>query len=350
MAKILEEIHLKHMKIKNRIVRSATHCFLGTKEGAMTEAEYAMYQELAANDVGLIITGHCSVSPTGMANEDQTAIYDDAFIPQLKKLHTLVSKYGAKVVAQINHAGPRAVNHEDLAGVSAAELKKGKVARELTIEEIAQIKTEFINAAYRVKQSGLDGVQLHVAHSYLLSQFIDTTFNHRTDAYGGTVENRFRLIREIVVGIKEKCGEEFPLFIKINNDSRTDDLAYEQDLLYMLQELAKLGVEAVELSGVDFISQPRTATNYYVERITKIKKAVPELPIILVGGVRSLADMDQVLESGIDMVSLSRPFICEPDIIQRLLNGQEKSKCLNCSKCFALPRIKPGIRCVLKRK
>lgn len=350
MTKILEEIKLKHMKIKNRIVRSATHCFLGTKEGTMTDAEFAMYEELAVNDVGLIITGHCSISPTGMANEDQTAIYDDAFIPQLKKLHSIVSKYDAKIIAQISHAGPRAVNHDDLAGPSAAELKKGKVARELTVEEIAQIKVEFINAAYRVKQSGFDGIQLHAAHSYLLSQFIDKTFNHRTDAYGGTIENRFRLTREIIVGIKEKCGDEFPVFIKINNDSRTDDDEYEQDLLYMLQELSKLGVEAVELSGADFISQPRTATTYYVERIAKMKKAVPALPIILVGGVRSLADMDKVLASGIDMVSLSRPFICEPDIIKLLLNGQEKSKCLNCSKCFALPKIKPGIRCVLKRK
>jgi 2,4-dienoyl-CoA reductase-like NADH-dependent reductase (Old Yellow Enzyme family) len=350
MTKALEEITLKHMKIKNRIVRSATHCFLGTKEGAMTEVEYAMYQELAANDVGLIITGHCSVSPIGMANEDQTAIYDDVFIPQLKKLHSIVSKYNAKIIAQISHAGPRAVNHDDLAGPSAAELKKGKSARELTLDEIAQIKVDFINAAYRVKESGLDGIQLHAAHSYLLSQFIDKTFNHRTDAYGGTIENRFRLTREIIAGIKEKCGEEFPVFIKINNDSRTDDDGYEQDLLYMLQELSKLGAEAVELSGADFISQPRTATTYYVERIAKMKKAVPALPIILVGGVRSLVDIDKVLDSGIDMVSLSRPFICEPDIIQRLLNGQEKSKCLNCSKCFALPKIKPGIRCVLKRK
>lgn len=350
MAKLLEEIQLKHMKIKNRVVRSATHCFLGNADGTMTDAEYAMYEELAKNDVGLIITGHCSISPIGMANEDQTAIYDDTFIPQFEKLHQLVKPYQTKIIAQINHAGPRAVNQEELAGVSAAELKKGKVARELTLAEIDKIKKEFIDAAYRVKQSGLDGVQIHAAHSYLLSQFIDKTFNHRTDAYGGSLENRFRIIREIIVGAREKCGEDFPIFIKINNDSRTEDDAYEAELLYMLKELETLEIEAVELSGVDFISQPRTATNYYIDRIARIKKAVPELSIVLVGGVRSLADMDQVLTKGVDMIAMSRPFICEPDILQRLFDGQEKSKCLNCSKCFVLPKIKKGIRCVLKRK
>ncbi|WP_110954205.1 oxidoreductase [Anaerosinus massiliensis] len=350
MAKLLEEIQLKHMKIKNRIVRSATHCFLGNADGTMTDAEYEMYEELAKNDIGLIITGHCSVSSTGMANEDQTAIYDDTFIPQFEKLHQLVRPYQARIIAQINHAGPRAVNHEDLAGVSAAELKKGKVARELTLAEIGMIKKQFVEAAYRIKQSGLDGVQFHVAHSYLLSQFIDKTFNHRTDAYGGSLENRFRIVREILLDVRARCGEDFPLFVKVNNDTRTEDDAYEADLLYMLKEFETLGIEAVELSGVDFISQPRTATNYYINRIARLKKAVPGLPIILVGGVRSLPDIEQVLESGIDMVAMSRPFICEPDIVQRLLHGQEKSKCLNCSKCFVLPKIKKGIRCVLKRK
>lgn len=350
MIKALDKISLSNIESKNRIVRSATHCYLGNTDGTMSEAEYAMYEELAKNEVGIIITGHCSVAVSGMANEDQTAIYDDEFIPQLTKLHRLVAGYGAKIIVQINHAGPRAVHHDDLAGVCAAELKKGKHARALTLAEIAEIREQFIAAAYRVKQSGMDGVQIHAAHSYLLSQFIDKTFNHREDAYGGaSIENRARLTMEIVAGIKEKCGADFPVFIKLNNDSKTDNEEYEQDLIYMLKEFKALGVEAVELSGVDFISKPRTETVYYLERIARVRKLV-DIPLILVGGVRSLDEIETVLAAGVDMVSLARPFICEPNIIPLLLAGQEKAKCLSCNKCFALPKIKKGIRCVFKRK
>lgn len=349
MEKILEEIQLQHIRVKNRFVRSAVHSFLGTMDGKISEAEFAMYEELAKSDIGLIITGHCSVSPKGMANDNQTAIYADAFIPQLQRLKQTVSKYGAKIVAQINHAGPRAINNDDLAGVMERELKKGKHARALTLEEIDEIRVQFIDAAYRAKQGGMDGVQIHAAHSYLLSQFIDETFNQRTDRYGGSIENRFRLVKEIIVGIQDKCGTDFPVFIKINNDTATNNAWYEADTLYMLNECSHLGVEAAELSGYDFLSQPKTASVYYLERIARLKKAV-KLPLILVGGVRSLSDMDAVLTNEIDMVSLGRPLIAEPDLLPKLLGGQEKAKCLGCNRCFAIPKIKPGVRCVLHRK
>lgn len=348
MSKLMEKITLRGMTVKNRAVRSAVHSFLGNRDGSMSEAEYRMYEELAANDIGLIVTGHCSVSPNGMANEDQTAIYADTFIGQLKRLRDVVHPYGAKLVAQINHAGPRAVHNDDLAGVSARELKKGKRARALSLDEIAVVRSQFIDAAYRVKRAGLDGVQLHAAHSYLLSQFLDETFNKREDAYGGTAENRFRLLREIIEGIRETCGDDFPVLVKINNDTATNDAQYERSMIYMLSEFRRLGVAAAELSGYDFLSQPKTATAYYLPRAKKLRNAV-DLPLILVGGMRSLADMNRALDAGIDMVSLGRPLICEPDLLPKLLSGREKSQCINCNRCFVLPKVKPGVRCALKR-
>lgn len=349
MEKILEPLQLERLYIKNRLIRSAVHSFLGNEDGTISDAEYQMYEELAKNQVGMIITGHASVSLQGRANKEQAGIYEDAFIPQFAKLKEIVSRYGARLVVQVNHAGERAVDNDDLAGVVERDLKKGKHCRALTLAEIEIIKGQFISAACRLKQAKADGVQLHAAHSYLLSRFIDKTFNQREDAYGGGIENRFRIVREIVEGIRAECGVDFPVLLKINSDTAADDEAYEADLLYMLLELKRLSVELVELSGCDFLSQPKDASNYYLARAARLREAAG-VPLSLVGGIRSLADMEEVLAAGIDMVSLGRPLIAEPDFIPKLLSGQAKSKCARCNRCFVVPKLKPGIRCVLNSK
>ena len=252
---------------------------------------------------------------------------------------------------QISHAGPRAIGVDDLADVTARDLKKNRHARELTVDEIHRIESNFVLAAARLKYAGVDGVQLHAAHSYLLSRFLDPTFNERTDAYGGSAENRFRIVREIIEGIHEKCGEDFPVLVKINLDTKHEDHAgYHEAMIYMLQEFHKLGVELVELSGVDFINQPKDATLYYLEEGTALKSAVPEQAMSLVGGVRSLSDMETVLAHGFEMVSLSRSLIAEPDFVTKALAGGEKSTCVSCCRCFVLPEMHKGMRCVWQWK
>ena len=344
-----ETIELGAIHCRNRVIRSATHSFLGTADGRMTEAEYGMYRQLAANDVGLIITGHCCVSPAGRANEEQINVFTDTCIADIRQAAALVHEQGARFVVQLSHAGPRAIGVEELCDVVARPLKKHKNARALTVEEIREIEQAFIAAARRVKAAGADGVQLHAAHSYLLSRFLDPTFNSRADAYGGDAAGRFRIVAEIVSGIQAACGQDFPVLVKINSDTKADDAAYEADLLYMLCECRKLGVVLVELSGVDFINQPRGASLYYLDRIARLRRAV-DLPLSLVGGVRTLADIEQVLGTGIDMVSLSRPFVCEPDLLPRLRNGQEKSSCVSCNRCFVIAHLHPGMRCIQQRK
>lgn len=348
MSKIEEPLSLAHIECPNRVIRSAVHSFLGTLDGRMTEAEYDMYRELAQNSVGTIITGHCCVSPLGRANPEQINIFSDDYIPQLKKAAELIHGEGARFVVQISHAGPRAVDVEDLVDVVARPLKKNREARALTLAEIGQIEQDFIQAARRVQQAGADGVQLHAAHSYLLSRFIDTTFNQRTDDYGGSAANRFRIVENIVRGIQSACGPDFPIFIKINSDTKADNTAYEQDMIYMLGRMKELGVELVELSGVDFINQPRDGCLYYLERAARLRAQV-DIPMSLVGGIRSLGDMEQVLAAGMDMVSLGRPLIAEPDFVPKVLAGQEKAKCVSCCRCFVMPHMHPGVRCVLRR-
>lgn len=349
MNKVEQSIQLQNIACKNRLIRSAVHSFLGNPDGTMTEAEYQMYDTLAKNQVGMIITGHCHVSPDGQANEEQIAIYDDRYIPQFARAAKIVQAQNARFIVQISHAGPRAIHNEDLTDVTARDLKKNRQARMLTLAEIETIRRQFIDAAVRLQKAGVDGIQLHAAHSYLLSRFLDETFNQREDCYGGSRENRFRLCREIITGIKKACGQDFPVLIKINSDSKTNDESYAEDLLYMLGQCKELGVELVECSGVDFISQEKSARLYYLERTAAVRRQA-DIPVSLVGGIRTLEEMETVLSSGIDMVSLARPLICEPDIFPKLLAGQDESRCLSCNKCFALPHIRPGMRCIWQRK
>lgn len=340
-------LELPHIRLKNRVLRSAVHSFLPSQEGYMTEAEYQMYEQLAKNGVGTIITGHCCVDALGRANPEQVNIYADCFAEQFRRAAASVQAEGARFIPQLSHAGPRAIDNDDLVDVVARPLKKDREARALTIEEIQHIEHCFIDAAKRLQAVGADGVQLHAAHSYLLSRFIDPTFNQRTDAYGGSIADRFRIVEEIVHGIKETCGETFPVFIKINIDTKHEDkAAYHEDMVWILKRCWEIGVELVELSGVDFINQPKTATLYYLEEAARLKQLVPEQPLSLVGGVRSLADMEAVLAAGIDAVSLGRALIAEPDFVTKSLAGAEKSICVSCSRCFVLPNMHPGIRCV----
>lgn len=349
MSKVDEPIVLGGLACRNRIIRSATHSFLGSTDGRMTRLEYDMYDTLAKNEVGLIITGHCCVAPGGRANEEQINVYDDSCMEDIHEAAERVHAHGARFVVQLSHAGPRAIDTTDLADVVERPLKKHRHARELTADEIHDIEQAFVSAAMRVQKAGADGVQLHAAHSYLLSRFLDPTFNQRTDAYGGTRENRFRIIEEIIDGIHAACGTDFPILLKINNDTKADDEAYENDLVDMLYKSNKLGVALVELSGVAFLDEPRDKRLYYLDRIARMRRVVMQ-PLSLVGGVRSLEDMETVLDTGIDMVSMSRPFVCEPDIIPKLKAGQEKSQCLSCNRCFVIAHLHPGMRCVRQRK
>lgn len=345
--KIEVPLELPHITLKNRVIRSAVHSFLADKAGYMTEAEYGMYESLAKNHIGTIITGHCCVDPLGRANPEQVNIYADEFAGQFQRAVAIAHEQGVAFIPQISHAGPRAIDTEDLADVTARPLKKDREARMLTLAEIQAIEGRFIAAAKRLQGAGVDGVQLHAAHSYLLSRFIDPTFNQRTDEYGGTVENRFRIIENIIRGIKSACGEQFPVFIKINVDTEAEDQAgYAADMQWILRRCHALGVELVELSGVDFINQPRTDTLYYLEKAQALKTAVPEQALSLVGGIRSLFDMDEAIAAGMDAVSLGRALIAEPDFVTKQLAGAEKSICVSCSRCFVLPHMHPGIRCV----
>lgn len=344
--KLFETVQLGSFIAKNKIARSATYSYLKNEGGYISDDEISMYEELAKNDIGLIITGQVYVSLSGIFENDGPSVHHDKYIPRLQELAKAVHSHGSKIVPQINHAGAKSNAVENPVSPSPIELADGRITKALSIDEITQIKGDFIQAAYRVKQAGFDGVQIHAAHGYLLSEFISPITNLRNDQYGGNINNRFRIISEIIEGVRIKCGDDFPIFVKVNSNSENDGV-YESELLYMLREFKNLGVTAVELSGYDWRLRSIEEHHYYVNRAAKMRKTVG-IPIILVGGIRNLSDMEKVLDSGIDMVSLARPLISEPDLITKLKNNQHGANCISCSKCFGLPQ-KDGRRCILHK-
>ena len=354
------------MALKNRIVRSATEDWLGTPDGLITTEKTALYEQLAAGGVGTIITGHAYVAhPHGRAAQKQNGIWDDKYVEGWRELTRLVHKHEARLVLQLAHAGRQTVP-EIIAGetpVAPSDLfdEAGvQTARALSETELQQLAQDYAAAARRAKEAGCDGVQLHMAHGYLLAQFLSPYTNRREDAYGGSWEKRVRFPLEVVASVRQAVGANFPLWIKLNTTDGLPETIQPQlsrsEVVQYAKKFAAASVDAIELSGGTIkenrlvMAKPgiRTAKDeaYFLAAAEAVKASV-EVPVILVGGMRSRAVMQEVINEGkADLVSMSRAFICEPDLVKRLAAGQEKASCVSCNGCFN-PQ---GIRCVLPDK
>lgn len=352
MNKALEEVQLSNLSLKNRIVRSATVDPFGNLDGTVSEEQMKLHEILAGNNIGLIITAMSYVTPAGKVGREQNGISDDEFIESHRELVDTVHLAGSKVILQISHCGSGSMSLDGMPPVAPSPVPypgSDVVPRELTIPEIELIIEQFIEAAVRAKKAGYDGIQLHCAHQYLLSEFLDPVYNKRDDEYGSSIMNRFRITEQIIRGCVRELGPTYPIFIKVNSNTAGNDDEYYNDLIYVASKCKELGVAAIEYSGYNFTPLGRKGHhNYYLDRVSDIRREV-DIPAILVGGIRSFKDMDTVMDSGIDMVSISRPFICEPDLITRLISGEEEAKCTSCSKCFYLYR-KEGRRCIFHDK
>jgi 2,4-dienoyl-CoA reductase-like NADH-dependent reductase (Old Yellow Enzyme family) len=359
---IFDPITICDMELQNRFVRSATHEFMAEKDGKPTSRLGDLYEELAKNEIGLIITGYSYILPGGRSDIYQQGIYDDRFVEPYLKITERVHKYKNKIVLQIVHGGRQATTSEEypvpLAPSKIKDGHKGVIPREMTEQEILEIIEAFTKAAIRTKKAGFDGVQLHCAHGFLLSNFISPYTNIRTDRWGGSVENRARIVTEIIRRIKEQAGATFPILVKMNATDGFRPGSPKAELGITLSQaietaklLEKAGVCAIEVSGG--ISEAgavtiRTSINssakeaYFKEYSKAIRNAV-NIPVILVGGIRSLSVMESLLEEGFaDLVSMSRAFICEPDLVLKLKSGEaKKARCVSCNLCFDLE----GIRC-----
>jgi len=340
------------LSLNGRLIRSATQDPFGQPDGTCCEAQVDLHRELAASGVPLIITAYTYVSPDGRATNIQVGFCNEAHYASQKKVVDAVHEEGGKIVLQINHAGqnvyfmPDLEDKTPLAPSGDMKAPNGLMTREITLEDMDRLCNDYVTAAVKGKELGFDGVQLHCAHGYLLNQFMDPNYNKREDEFGGSAENRFRFIRRILVSMREALGKDYPILVKVNSNCAGEaDAAYGEDLIYFCKEFEALGVDAIELSGFDWIAQGKQKNqNYYLDRAKAVNAAV-SIPVIFVGGVRTQGNMEAVLEEGIDFISMSRPFIAQPDLFNRLKEGED-AKCVSCSKCFILWE-REGRRCVL---
>ncbi|MEG2001222.1 MAG: NADH:flavin oxidoreductase, partial [Evtepia sp.] len=340
--------------LDNRIIRAATQDPFAKDDGNACEAQVKLYGEVAKSGVGLIINGHTYVSPEGRATAAQIGFCNEEHYASQQTVLDAVHKNGGKLILQINHAGlntyiPEVVGGVPFAPTGGMTAPNGLISHEINEEDMDRLCADYVAAAVRGQKMGFDGVQLHCAHSYLLSQFLDPNFNHRTDEYGGSAENRFRIVRKFIRALREALGKDYPLLVKINSNCAGEaDAAYEEDLIYFCKQYEAEGLDAIELSGFDFVTVGRKNPHiFYLERAKKVRAAV-NIPLILVGGIRTQADIDTVLDAGIDYVALCRPFICQPDLVAHLKSGED-SPCVSCSKCFSLWN-REGRRCIKHEK
>jgi 2,4-dienoyl-CoA reductase-like NADH-dependent reductase (Old Yellow Enzyme family) len=364
MHKLFEETEINGMKLANRFVRSATWEGMATKEGASTPRLVEMMAELARGQVGLIISSHAYVRKDGQAGLFQLGIYEDGLIKALQKMTKAVHNEKGKIVAQLAHAGFFAnaeLSGETPVAVSELEEYEHPPRKVMSEDDIQAVTVAFARAAQRAKEAGFDGVQLHAAHGYLLNQFLSPYFNRRPDGYGGSAENRARAPVEVVRAVKAAVGKNFPVLIKINSEDFLEGGLKVKDSVKAGELLEKAGLDALEVSGGTALSGKLVPSRrgikseekeaYFKEAARAFKDRL-NVPVILVGGIRSFQVAEKLVEEGYaDYISMSRPLIREPDLIKRWASGdRSKATCVSDSLCFEPGRAGEGVYCVTERK
>lgn len=366
MSLLFEESFIHRLSLKNRFVRSATWEGLATEQGETTPELVDRMTSLARGGVGLIITGHAHVSPEGQATPRQLGVFGDHLIPGLKSMVSEVHENNGRIVMQLAHAGLFA--QTGLTGCPALAVSQpdgeteGPVTgpvREMTPEDIEGLVSSFAQAAGRAQMAGFDGVQIHSGHGYLLSQFLSPAFNRRQDQYGGPIENRARVHLRIYQAVRKVVGPDYPILIKMNGSDLRDKGLTREDALEAAMLFSDAGFDAIEVSGgiirTGKLSPSRPGITkesreaYFSEYAALFKKRV-KTPLILVGGLRSFAVAERIVADGIaDYISMSRPFIREPGLIKRWMEGdRRKAECLSDNLCFAPGFDGKGICCVTR--
>ncbi|MFO7963072.1 MAG: NADH:flavin oxidoreductase [Desulfobacterales bacterium] len=386
---IFSPCSLAGIKLQNRIIRSATHEGLADENGKPNEKLKKRYTAVAKGEVGAIITGYAGIQQNGKSPfYNMLMINKDEHINAYNDLTDDVHRYNTPIIMQIAHCGRQtrsAITGEHPVAPSAIKdkLYNEETPKELDENAIYEIIENFVRGIDRAKTSGFDGVQLHGAHGYLLSQFLSPYMNRRNDRWGGSLENRFRIIEEIYKEAKSTVGD-YPIFIKINGyDGRKNGMRIPEavEISKLLQKsgcagievscgivedgmhsvrVEKIPTEAILEYNFRFrnmppiikkISKPvfgmmyrsiKPLSKYNVEAAKAIKKAV-DIPVIAVGGFSSLDDIQEVIDrNDADFVSMCRPFLIEPNIVKKFRNGaQKRSKCISCGYCVIAQEVLP---------
>ena len=355
-----DPITIDGIRIRNRFMRSATWDGTATDDGGATDASVKIFEGVASGGVGLIVTGYAYVSEQGKAAVGQYGVSEDRHIGGLQRLVKAAHDHGAKIALQIAHAGIAvgSLRRRDLVALAPSKIE-GLTSphRALTSLEIEEIVSDFGAAAARAREAGFDAVQLHAAHGYLMSQFLSPLANRRTDKWGGTAERRLRFHVEVMRSVRRAVGEAYPIWMKLGLQDHSPGGLQLSEGLDALKVLTAEGLSAVEVSigrasGAARVGKPGDEEHPYFRSDSAEAKRVVDIPIMLVGGIRSLSMAEDILGHGdADMISMCRPLIREPGLIARWQRGDTApAKCISCLKCMALPFRGEPLECAEERR
>jgi len=391
MAYLFEATRIKGLELKNRIIRSATHEGLSDENGFPGKELFQLYERIAKGGASLIMTGYAYVARDGKCHLYRMQGIDrDDHIPAYQELVNHVHNYGARVAMQIAHCGRQttreAIGTQPIAPSPIKDKSLFSAPREMTEQDIARIIEAFAQAARRVKAGGFDAVQIHAAHGYLLNQFLSPYTNRRTDRWGGSIENRMRIVTEIYQRCRKQVGNDFPILIKINAyDTMKNGLRLDESIT-MARMISEMGFDGIEVSCGIFednfssvrgdapldtilddwdiyrrknplyrfvmrrfgerIVKPLPFSEAYNLEAAKAIKCAVTIPVFLVGGMVVPATMEQIIERGdVDYISLSRALVADANFPNKIRNGSnEPSRCVHCNLCMGYLTKRP-LRC-----
>jgi 2,4-dienoyl-CoA reductase-like NADH-dependent reductase (Old Yellow Enzyme family) len=381
---VLAPAQLGPITLRNRIIKAAT--FEAATPGALVSDDLIEYHRRpAAGGVGMTTVAYCAVAPEGRTEADQIWMRPEA-VPGLRRLTDAIHAEGAAASAQLGHAGPvanGASNGSPALGPSRQlNPLSMRTVHAATLHDIERIRLAHGNAAHLAVESGFDAVEIHFGHNYFASSFLSPKINKRSDAYGGSLANRARLVRETARTVREAVGGKIAILAKLNMDDGVPGGFWLDEAVQVAQWLEEDGsLDAIELTvgssllnsmylfkgdvplrefasvmrepvrtgmklvGKHFLKSYPYQPLFMLEQARQIRAAV-KMPLVLLGGVTDRAGMDTAMAEGFEFVAMARALLREPDLVNRIADDQDhRSLCIHCNKC--MPTIFTGPRCVL---
>jgi 2,4-dienoyl-CoA reductase-like NADH-dependent reductase (Old Yellow Enzyme family) len=341
---LFSPLMVKHLTLKNRICMSPLGTNFATARGEVTQRLLDHYEARARGGAGLVIVEGTWVHPSGKTFVNQLGAYDDSLIPGLETLARTIKAHGAVSILQLHHGGrqadPKISGSQPLAPSALACPISRVVPKEMSLQEIAVIEEAFIEAARRARDAGFDGVEFHAAHEYLISEFLSPYTNKRTDDYGGSLENRLRLILEILHGARQRLGADFIVSVRMNGDDYIPDGLTLVDAVQIAKALETGGVDLLNVSGGVYvtphliISPLPLGPGVHLHLSAAIKRAVT-IPVIGVGRITTPEFAEQALAEGkADLVALGRALLVDPDWPRKAYEDRvtDIRPCLGCNQ------------------
>ena len=344
---IFEPLTVKRTTIRNRIAMTPMGTNYGEANGEMSNRHMNYYSLRAKGGVGLIILENANVEyPVGSNGTSQIRIDHDSYMPRYYQLVESLHKDGATVAIQINHAGASASSArtgvETVSSSNVPTKAGGEIPRPMTKEEILTTVKKYAEAARRIQAIGFDAIEIHCGHSYLMSQFISPYYNKRTDEYGGDINGRLRLTLEVISKIRELCGDDFIIDVRISGDEYSEGGLTLNDMIYVSKQLEKAGVDFIHVSGGNTIKRgssmpaPGTSPAPHAHASEEIRKHV-NIPVSTVARINEPWIAEELIANGkTDICMIGRPNLCDSEFVNKAAEGKTDDirPCIGCGRCL----------------